>query len=91
MKQREVRGAASPGWKQEQKEEDRRTEWGRTVEGEGNDERAHLVRKTNTLLLNEQPMANERTMVDYAPNEKTRVTFSARRFTIILISAPGQR
>lgn len=55
MKQREVRGAASPGWEQEQKEEDRRTkrssgrepwkERGTTRERE----RAHLVRKTNTL------------------------------------------
>lgn len=53
MKQREVRGAASPRREQEQKEEERRerNEWERTEKekerGEGKS--SHLGRKTNTL------------------------------------------
>lgn len=58
-------------------------------EGEKNDERAHLVRKTNTLrMANDGERANDGRK---GAERKTRITFSIRRFMIILVSAPEQK
>jgi len=89
MKQREARGAASLRREQEQKEEDRRTEWpsGRELSN-GRGMTRELISCVKQIFF-EQPMANERTMGENALHEKRASNF-LRSSIYDLISASGR-
>lgn len=94
MKQREARGAASPRREQEQKEEDRRTEWpgGREL-WKGRGRTRELILRVKQILFGQRAADGERACNGRKraarKKKKTRATFFARRFTIILLSALG--
>lgn len=92
MKQREARGAASPRREQEQKEEDRRAEWpgGREL-WKGRGRTRELILCVKQILFGQRAADGGRAYNGRkrAARKKTRATFFARRFTIILLSALG--